>query len=161
VVRSATPAPAMTTLGLVRGRPLPALPQWNSVLLVLLKTFYDARLLHDAADCSAGPGRGIRDMSRSGVSLHPVLASQAAIVTRAAVQPLQTPPQRRQNAVDNTVWTLYEAHQLLLRGISGVPALSILIFLNELDRQRGPRNPTDILGENIGGNSNPLPLLGD
>jgi hypothetical protein len=88
------------------------------------------------------------------------LASEAAIVTRTAMQPLQTPPEQRQNAVENTVWTLYEAHQLLLRGMSGVPALSILIFLNELDRQRGPRKPTDVLGENIGGNSNPLPLLG-
>jgi hypothetical protein len=73
---------------------------------------------------------------------------------------LQTPPEQRQNAVENTVWILYEAHQLLLRGISGVPTLSILIFLNELDRQRGPRKPTDVLGENVGGNSNPLPLLG-
>jgi len=71
-----------------------------------------------------------------------LLANEAAMLAHTVMQPLQMPPEQRQNAVENAAWTLYEAHQRLLRGISGMPTLSVLIFLNELDHQRGPRKST-------------------
>lgn len=69
------------------------------------------------------------------------LASEAVMVARTAIRPVLTPPEQRQNAVESSVWTVYLAHGRLLRAISGVPALSALVFLNELDIRRGPRKP--------------------
>ena len=69
------------------------------------------------------------------------LASEAAVVASAAMRPMLTPPEQRQNAVESSIWALYLAHERLLRAMSGMPALSVLVFLNELDIRRGPRRP--------------------
>jgi hypothetical protein len=71
-----------------------------------------------------------------------LLTNELTMMAHTVMQPLRTPPEQRQNAVEDAAWTLYEAHQRLLRGISGMPTLSMLIFLNEFDHQRGPRKPT-------------------
>lgn len=71
-----------------------------------------------------------------------LLTNELAMTAHTVIQPLRTPPEQRQNVVEDAAWTLYEAHQRLLRGISGMPTLSMLIFLNELDHQRGPRKAT-------------------
>src|ERR1700716_4625084 len=62
----------------------------------------------------------------------------AAVLARTAVEPLRTPPERRQNAVEDAIWTAYEGHEELLRALTGASTLSMLIFLNELDMRRGP-----------------------
>ncbi len=63
----------------------------------------------------------------------------ATVLARAAVEPLRTPPERRQNAVEDALWTAYSGYEELLRALTGASSLSILIFLNELDMRRGPR----------------------
>ena len=67
------------------------------------------------------------------------VSNGAAVLAQTAVAPLRTPPERRQNAVEDAVWTAYAAHEELLRALTGASTLSILIFLNELDMRRGPR----------------------
>jgi hypothetical protein len=66
-------------------------------------------------------------------------ASGVEVLAQAAVEPLRSPPERRQNAVEDAVWTAYAAHEELLRALSGLSTLSVLVFLNELDIRRGPR----------------------
>jgi hypothetical protein len=63
----------------------------------------------------------------------------AAVLAQAAVEPLRTPPERRQNAVEDAIWTAYAAHEEMLRALTGASSLSMLIFLNQLDIHRGPR----------------------
>jgi hypothetical protein len=63
----------------------------------------------------------------------------AAVLAQTAVEPLRTPPERRQNAIEDAIWTAYAAHEELLRAVSGASPLSMLLFLNELDIRRGPR----------------------
>jgi hypothetical protein len=63
----------------------------------------------------------------------------AAVLAKTAVEPLRTPPERRQNAVEDALWTAYAAHEELLRALTGASTLSMLVFLNELDIRRGPR----------------------
>ena len=66
-------------------------------------------------------------------------ASGAALLVQTALEPLGTPPEERQNAVEDAIWTAYAAHEEVLRAITGASTLSILIFLNKLDMRRGPR----------------------
>jgi hypothetical protein len=66
-------------------------------------------------------------------------ANGAAVLARAAVEPLRTPPEWRQSAVEDALWTAYAAHEETLRALTGVSSLSMLIFLNQLDMRRGPR----------------------
>jgi hypothetical protein len=66
--------------------------------------------------------------------------AEAGVVARAVAQPFRTQADQRQNAVEDAVWTLYEAHERMLRSMTGAPAASILVFLNELDVRRGRRN---------------------
>jgi hypothetical protein len=63
----------------------------------------------------------------------------AAVLARTAVEPLRTPPERRQNAIEDAIWTAYAAQEELLRALTGASTLSMLVFLNELDIRRGPR----------------------
>ncbi len=69
------------------------------------------------------------------------LLSEVNVLVGTTLTPFRAPREQRQTALENSVWTLCETHERLLRGISGVPALSVLIFLHELDRRRGPREP--------------------
>ena len=63
----------------------------------------------------------------------------AAVLAQAAVEPLRAPPEWRQNAIEDAIWTAYAAHEEMLRALTGASSLSMLIFLNELDMRRGPR----------------------
>jgi hypothetical protein len=82
-------------------------------------------------------------MSATGVNLlsrwYRFASNGAAVLARAAVEPLRTPPEQRQNAIEDGLWTAYAAHEELLRAVTGASTLSMLVFLNELDIRRGPR----------------------
>ena len=79
-------------------------------------------------------------------------ASGAAVLAQAVAEPLRTSPARRQNAVEDAVWTAYAAHEELLRALSGASTLSVLVFLNELDIRRGPRPAQKGVTDDLWGN---------
>jgi hypothetical protein len=60
-------------------------------------------------------------------------------VARAGVAPLLADNTDRQTACEDAIWTAYSAHQQYLRALTGASRLSLLVFLNELDRRRGAR----------------------
>lgn len=65
--------------------------------------------------------------------------SGVATVVGAAVEPLRAAPEHQQAAIEDGVWTAYIAHEEVLRSITGAWGAGLLIFLNELDRRRGPK----------------------
>jgi hypothetical protein len=65
--------------------------------------------------------------------------SGVAILARSAIQPLRVPIEQRQNALEDSIWTAYTAHEELLRAAMGASRLALLIYLNELDLRRGVR----------------------
>ena len=98
-------------------------PNYGTMLTAVGQVFASAGLAYvDAAarfaDCSFLMGR--------------LLATNAADVIRAL-------PEQRQAALENAVSTVYHDYVEVARVAGGLPNLSVLVFLNALDRMRGPR----------------------
>ena len=66
-------------------------------------------------------------------------ATEALTLAEVAAQPWRLPAAQRQTAVEDAMRTFYVAHVQFLRGLSGAPALALMVFLNQLDLRRGER----------------------
>jgi hypothetical protein len=64
---------------------------------------------------------------------------EGELVTMSLLETLRTPEEVGQSTWENAVTLLYERQAELLRGVAGLPRLSLLVFLGELDRIRGRR----------------------
>jgi hypothetical protein len=60
-------------------------------------------------------------------------------VTTSLLETLHAPQEAGQSTMENAVTLLYQRQVEFFRGFAGLPRLSLLVFLGELDRIRGPR----------------------
>jgi hypothetical protein len=68
------------------------------------------------------------------------LAAGASVVTNAA-EVIQAPADQRQAALEEAVSTAYRSYVDVVRVTAALPSRSALVFLNQLDRMRGPKMP--------------------
>jgi hypothetical protein len=66
---------------------------------------------------------------------------EAGGVAESVLDVAKAPALRRQRAAEDAVWSAYASHEEMVRAAAGASSLSLLLFLNELDRRRGPRTP--------------------
>jgi hypothetical protein len=68
------------------------------------------------------------------------LAAGGALATSAG-EAIQAPSDQRQVGLEKAVSTAYQGYVDVARVTAALPSRSALVFLNELDRMRGPRMP--------------------
>jgi hypothetical protein len=68
------------------------------------------------------------------------LAAGGALATSAG-EAIQAPPDQRQAGLEKAVSTAYQGYVDVARITAALPSRSAMVFLNELDRLRGPKMP--------------------
>jgi hypothetical protein len=68
------------------------------------------------------------------------LATGGALATRTG-EAIQAPSDQRQAELEKALSTAYHGYVSVARVAAALPSRSTLVFLNELDRMRGPKMP--------------------